>query len=55
MRHYKKGVTCWVTENTVLQEIRVLQNRMLEQIGKIIPVYISTNDMDFIAVLRYVL
>ena len=53
--YYKKGITCWVDETVLVNEAKILKANIIKKWGKMVPIYVSTNDMAFADKVKIVL
>jgi DNA-binding transcriptional ArsR family regulator len=56
--YHTKNIACWVDENVVLHHIKLLKEKGLMKLrhsGEMMPIYVSTNDMPFVARLKLLL
>ena len=53
--YYKKNIACWVDENVVINQAKILKDKMIAKYGQMVPIYASTNDMTFAEKVKVVL
>lgn len=53
--YYKKRIQCWVDEQVMLNQAKLLENKMIKKYGQMVPIYASTNDEVFARKVKQVL